>query len=132
MKRDFDLVVVGGAMAGAGVAALAAADSRTAGLRIALLEPKPVAAPVAGEPFDLRVSALSHASRQLLVKTGAWAAVEARGAAAYQRMVIWEERGDPAGRHLEAARCAVPSQSHALANTPASPAPGAGYGTSVP
>lgn len=98
MKRDFDLVVVGGAMAGAGVAALAAADSRTAGLRVALLEPKPVAAPAAGEPFDLRVSALSHASRQLLVKTGAWAAVQARGAAGYQRMVVWEERGDPGGR----------------------------------
>jgi 2-octaprenylphenol hydroxylase len=98
VKRDFDLVVVGGAMAGAGVAALAAADSRTAGLRVALLEPKPVAAPAAGEPFDLRVSALSHASRQLLVTTGAWAAVQARGAAGYQRMVVWEERGDPGGR----------------------------------
>lgn len=98
MKRDFDLVVVGGAMAGAGIAALAAADSRTGGLRIALLEPKPAAAPAAGEPFDLRVSALSHASRQLLVKTGAWAAVQARGVACYQRMVVWEERGDPGGR----------------------------------
>lgn len=98
MKRDFDLVVVGGAMAGAGIAALAAADSRTGGLRIALLEPNPVAAPAAGEPFDLRVSALSHVSRQLLVKTGAWAAVQARGVACYQRMVVWEERGDPDGR----------------------------------
>ncbi|MBX3702476.1 MAG: FAD-dependent monooxygenase [Steroidobacteraceae bacterium] len=97
MKRDFDLVVVGGAMAGAGVAALAAADARTQGMRIALLEPKPATAPGPGEPLDLRVSALSHASRQLLATTGSWAAVEARGAAAYQRMVIWEERGDPAG-----------------------------------
>jgi 2-octaprenylphenol hydroxylase len=98
MKHDFDLVVVGGAMAGAGVAALAAADSRTAGQRIALLEPKPAAAPAAADPLDLRVSALSHASRQLLVKTGAWTAVQARGACAYQRMVIWEERGEPTGR----------------------------------
>jgi 2-octaprenylphenol hydroxylase len=97
MKRDFDIVVVGGAMAGAGVAALAAAESRTARLRIALLEPKPAVAPAPQDPFDLRVSALSHASRQLLITTGAWSAVEARGAAYYQRMVIWEERSEPGG-----------------------------------
>ncbi len=41
MKRDFDVVVVGGAMAGAGSAALLAATPATAGLRIALVEPRP-------------------------------------------------------------------------------------------
>lgn len=98
MKHDFDVVIVGGAMAGAGAAALLACDARTSGLRIALLEPRPATAPLAGEPLDLRVSALSRASQQLLVKTGAWDAVLARGAAAYQRMVIWEERSEPGGR----------------------------------
>lgn len=97
MKRDFDVVVIGGAMAGAGTAALLAADARTAPLRIALLEPRPAVVPAPGEPLDLRVSALSHASRQLLVRTGAWGPVEARGAACYQRMVVWEERGEPGG-----------------------------------
>lgn len=65
MKRDFDVVVVGGAMAGAGAAALLAADARTAGLRVALLEPKPAAAPAPQEPLDLRVSALSRASQEI-------------------------------------------------------------------
>ncbi|MGE0465525.1 MAG: FAD-dependent monooxygenase [Steroidobacteraceae bacterium] len=97
MKRDFDVVIVGGAMAGAGFAALLAADPKTASLRVALIEPKPAAAPAAGDPLDLRVSALSRASQQLLERTGAWPAVVARGAAAYQRMVIWEQRADPAG-----------------------------------
>ncbi len=91
MKRDFDVVVVGGAMAGAGSAALLAATPATAGLRIALVEPRPVPAPAADAPLDIRVSALSRASQQLLERTGAWAAVAAR-AAAYRRMVIWEER----------------------------------------
>ena len=90
MKRDFDLVIVGGAMAGAGTAALLATNRGTAALRIALLEPKPVTAPAAGEPLDLRMSALSRASQRLLELTGAWPAVVARGAAAYQRMVVWE------------------------------------------
>ncbi len=98
MKRDFDVVVVGGAMAGAGAAALLAADARTAGMRVALLEPKPAAAPAPQEPLDLRVSALSRASQLLLVKAGAWPAVQARGAAAYQRMLIWESRGEPGSR----------------------------------
>jgi 2-polyprenylphenol 6-hydroxylase len=96
MKVDFDVVVVGGAMAGAGCAALLAATPATRDLRIALVEPRPAAMPPAGAPLDLRVSALSRASQQLLERTGAWPAVAAR-AAAYERMVIWEERQDPAG-----------------------------------
>jgi len=96
MKPDFDVVVVGGAMAGAGTAALLAATPATEGLRIALIEPRPATAPAADAPLDLRVSALSRSSQRLLECTGAWPAVAAR-AAAYQRMVIWEERQDPAG-----------------------------------
>ena len=96
MKRDFDVVVVGGAMAGAGTAALLAATPATAGLRIALVEPRPASLPAPDAPLDLRVSALSRASQELLERTGAWPAVAAR-AAAYRRMVVWEARQDPAG-----------------------------------
>jgi 2-octaprenylphenol hydroxylase len=94
MKRDFEVVVVGGAMAGAGTAALLAATPATARLRVALVEPRPATAPESGAPLDLRVSALSRASQRLLELTGAWPAVAAR-ACAYQRMVVWEERTDP-------------------------------------
>lgn len=96
MRADFDVVVVGGAMAGAGCAALLAAMPATRDLRIALVEPQPAALPPADAPLDLRVSALSRASQLLLERTGAWPAVAAR-AASYERMVIWEERQDPAG-----------------------------------
>ncbi len=119
MKRDFDLVIVGGAMAGAGAAALFAANPQTAALRIALLEPKPVTAPAAGEALDLRVSALSRASQRLLELTGAWPAVVARGAAAYQRMVVWEERATPDGPgalHFDAAELGEPDLGHIVEN----------------
>lgn len=96
MRPDFDVVVVGGAMAGAGTAALLAATLATERLRIALVEPRPATPPAADAPLDLRVSALSRSSQRLLERTGAWPAVAVR-AAAYQRMVIWEERQDPAG-----------------------------------
>jgi 2-octaprenylphenol hydroxylase len=119
MKRDFDLVIVGGAMAGAGAAALFAANPGTAALRIALLEPKPVSAPAAGEPLDLRVSALSRASQRLLERTGAWPAVVARGVVAYQRMVVWEERATPEGPgalHFDAAEMGEPDLGHIVEN----------------
>lgn len=119
MKPDFDIVVVGGAMAGAGLAALLAADPKTASLRIALVEPKPATPPAAGDPLDLRVSALSRASQRLLERTGAWPAVVARGAAGYQRMVIWEERMDPAGPGalvFDAAELGEPDLGHIAEN----------------
>ncbi len=119
MRRDFDLVIVGGAMAGAGAAALLATAQGTAGLRIALLESRPVAAPAAGAALDLRVSALSRASQRLLERTGAWPAVIARGAAAYQRMTIWEEQATPEGPgalHFDAAELGEPDLGHIVEN----------------
>jgi 2-octaprenylphenol hydroxylase len=114
MKRDFDVVVVGGAMAGAGAAALLAATPATAGLRVALVEPRPAAAPALGAPLDIRVSALSRASQQLLERTGAWAEVAAR-AAPYRRMVIWEmrQRADaPDALVFDAAELGEPDLGH--------------------
>jgi len=118
VKRDFDVVVVGGAMAGAGTAALLAATPATASLRIALVEPKPAMLPAAGAPLDLRVSALSRASQQLLERTGAWPAVACR-ACAYERMVVWEERMDPAGPQalvFDAAELGEPDLGHIAEN----------------
>jgi 2-octaprenylphenol hydroxylase len=119
MKRDFDVIVIGGAMAGAAAAALLAADAQTRALRIALVEPHPATPPAAADPFDLRVSALSRASQRLLERTGAWSAVQARGAAAYERMVVWDQRSDPAGPaalRFDAAELGEPDLGHIVEN----------------
>ena len=68
MVEQADLFIVGGGMVGAALAA-ALADS---GRRIVVLEQQ---APAAFDPAsapDLRVSAISPASRQLLQRIGAW------------------------------------------------------------
>ncbi len=119
MKRDFDVIVIGGAMAGAAAAALLATDPNTSSLRVALVEPRPAPSPGAADSFDLRVSALSRASQQLLERTGAWPAVQARGVAPYERMVVWEQRSDPAGPAtltFDAAELGEPDLGHVVEN----------------
>ncbi|WP_243409927.1 FAD-dependent monooxygenase [Pokkaliibacter plantistimulans] len=84
---DVDIVIVGGGMVGA---ALAAALGNTA-YRVVVLEqqlPEPF---TAEQPHDLRVSAISVASQQLLAEVGAWSAILAMRACPYRRMRVWEE-----------------------------------------
>jgi ubiquinone biosynthesis UbiH/UbiF/VisC/COQ6 family hydroxylase len=92
MKRDldFDVVIVGGGPVGAALAAALATTEATRGLAIALIEPQPISMPEPDAPLGLRVSALSHASRALVARVGAWARVSARGACAYERMMVWD------------------------------------------
>lgn len=114
-RPDFDIVVCGGGMVGAGCAALLANECRE--LRIAQLEPQ--APPVPAGDFDLRVSALSRASERLLGRLGAWDAVRARGAAPYRRMVVWDEAATPDGAgsiHFDAATLGEPDLGHIVEN----------------
>ena len=119
MKRDFDVVVAGGGMVGAACAALFGSYEPTSALRVAMLEPDPAIPPAAGEPLDLRVSALSRASQRLAERAGAWPQVVARGAAGYQRMVVWDERGEadgPGSIRFDAARLGQPDLGHIVEN----------------
>lgn len=119
MKHDFDIAIAGGGMVGAALAALLASRPDTSRLSIALLEPKPAAPPAAGDPLDLRVSALSRASQRLLERTGAWPAVAARGASPYRRMVVWDAADRPDGTgavRFDAAELAEPDLGHIVEN----------------
>lgn len=119
MKRDFDLIIAGGGMVGAGLAALLGAFRPTEDLRVAILEPRPVSFPGVEEAFDLRVSALSRASQRVLERVGAWPRVVERGVAPYQRMVVWDELGAP-GRagsiSFDAAELGEPDLGHIVEN----------------
>ncbi|MBM5812458.1 MAG: 2-octaprenyl-3-methyl-6-methoxy-1,4-benzoquinol hydroxylase [Gammaproteobacteria bacterium] len=119
MPRDFDVVIAGGGLTGAATAALLATWPPTAALRVAVLEPAPVLAPPAGAPLNLRVSLVSRSSEQLLRHCRAWDAVVARGAAACQRMVIWDEHGSAGGAGglvFAAADCGEPDLGHLVEN----------------
>ncbi len=86
MKSRYDILIVGGGMVGA---TLACALGNSA-LSVALLEhdfPQPFDA---DQPYDLRVSALSAASRSILQALGVWDGVVSRRLCPYKRMKVWE------------------------------------------
>jgi 3-demethoxyubiquinol 3-hydroxylase len=86
IMNQFDCVVVGGGMVGA-ASALTLADL---GLKVAIIEK---AAPAAFSPeqaFDLRVSAISLASEQLLKQLGAWQQLQQWRMCPYKRLGVWE------------------------------------------
>lgn len=97
-RNDFDVVIVGGGMVGACVAALMARDERLAGRSVAVVEPSAPRAPSAGA-VDLRVSALSRASERILRHAGAWPLIEPE-ACPYSDMVVWDAAGRRDGRDV--------------------------------
>ena len=118
-RRDFDVLIAGAGMVGAGLAALLATDAATRALRIALVDPQPALAPLPGEPLDVRVSALSRAGERVLRQCGAWPLLAPRRPCAYERMVIWDSGAAVGGRDtlvFDAAEVGEPNLGHIVEN----------------
>ena len=90
MKEEFDVVIVGGGMVGAAVACCLGGSS----LRIAVIEEQAPEAFSSEQSHDLRVSALSIASKSILDTVGAWTGVVSRRCCPFRRMRVWESSGD--------------------------------------
>lgn len=90
MKEDFDVVIVGGGMVGAAVACSLGGSA----LKVAVIESLPPQAFALDQPHDLRVSALSIASKNILETVGAWDGVVSRRLCPFRRMRVWETAGD--------------------------------------
>ncbi len=119
MKPDFDIVIVGGGMVGACVAALLAAERDLADLRIALLEAKPPAQAPADSDVDLRVSAVSPASQNILEAVNAWSRIGEPCLSPYSDMTVWDSRARPHGAgslHFSASATSEPYLGHIVEN----------------
>lgn len=84
--KQFDVAVVGGGMVGA-ASALSLAQL---GLTVAIIEKQEPATFSPEQPYDLRVSAISLASEQLLERLGAWQCIKGSRVCPYRRLGVWE------------------------------------------
>jgi ubiquinone biosynthesis UbiH/UbiF/VisC/COQ6 family hydroxylase len=103
--RSIDVVVVGGGVTAAVMASLLVARKVVSPERIALVgEMTPLGAPAGRAPalaaadWDLRVFALSPASRRLLDMAGAWPLLPQDRRSDYERMCVWDAQARPDGR----------------------------------
>ena len=90
MNEKFDVVIVGGGMVGAAVACSLGGSL----LKVAVIENSPPAPYTPDQPHDMRVSALSIASKNILETVGAWEGVVNRRFCPFRKMRVWETTGD--------------------------------------
>ncbi|MFP4146424.1 MAG: UbiH/UbiF/VisC/COQ6 family ubiquinone biosynthesis hydroxylase [Halorhodospira sp.] len=87
--RTHDIVIVGGGMVGAALAA----DFGQRGWQVGLVEETPPQPVDPAGPYRLRVSALNHASIGYLDRLGAWERVTATRSCPYDRLSVWADEG---------------------------------------
>ncbi|HEV2332502.1 MAG TPA: UbiH/UbiF/VisC/COQ6 family ubiquinone biosynthesis hydroxylase [Gammaproteobacteria bacterium] len=110
-SNNFDVVIVGGGVVGAALAC-ALKDSS---LSIALLDTQPAAAFDPKAEVDLRVFALSRASRRILESVGAWEAIAAARVSPYREMHVWDARGE-GSIHFDSAELGEPELGYIVEN----------------
>jgi len=89
MNEVFDIVIVGGGMAGCALAC-ALADTH---YKIAMIDNQTPQTFSADNFFDPRVVALSMASREFLSALGVWDVIAAQRISAFDRMQVWDGDG---------------------------------------
>jgi 2-octaprenylphenol hydroxylase len=104
MRRsaEFEVLVTGGGVTAAAMAALLMARGLAPAGRVAVIAERPLTerAPADGTPhaaWDLRVFALSRASQRLLTACGAWQNLPAERMCAFERMCVWDFAGTADG-----------------------------------
>lgn len=90
MKELFDVIIVGGGMVGATLACALGGCH----LKVAIIEQSPPLPFAPDQPHDLRVSALSIASKNILSTIGAWQGIVDKRLCPFRRMRVWESAGD--------------------------------------
>jgi 2-octaprenylphenol hydroxylase len=120
VKERFDIVIAGAGMMGLTAAALLARSACAGQLRLTIVDAgKPPKFDVAGD-IDLRVSAISPGSAQLLGDAGVWPGIRSLRACPFVSMRVWDADGSVDGAEtlrFDAADLAVPELGCIVENT---------------
>ncbi|GAB6043265.1 UbiH/UbiF/VisC/COQ6 family ubiquinone biosynthesis hydroxylase [Endothiovibrio diazotrophicus] len=111
MSHDYDILIIGGGMVGAAIAA-ALGDST---LRVAVVETFAPQEVDLTDIADLRASALTRASENILRRVKAWEGVIGRRASPYQRMHVWDASGNGM-IHFDCEELGEPNLGHIVEN----------------
>ena len=109
--QHYDVLIVGGGMVGY---ALACALGNTS-LRVALIESNAADHQWPDDSFDLRVSAITHASQNFLNDIGVWPSIATDRMSAYQEMHVWDAGGN-GHIHFDCADIGEPNLGHIIEN----------------
>ncbi len=89
-QQRFEVIIVGGGIVGATTACALA----LAGVEVALLDMFNPQRQWTDDSVDIRVSALTRASQNILETIGAWEGIVQRGVCAYKDMRVWDAKAD--------------------------------------
>ncbi|BAU50167.1 2-octaprenyl-3-methyl-6-methoxy-1,4-benzoquinol hydroxylase [Sulfurifustis variabilis] len=110
-SAEYDVVIVGGGMVGATLACTLGGSL----LKVAVLERQAPGTPP-GDDYDLRVSAITLASRTLFESIGAWPGIERRRVSCVREMRVWDAGGS-GEIHFAAAEMGEDCLAHIVENS---------------
>ena len=108
---DYDLIIAGGGMVGS---TLACALGQ-AGFSVALVETRAPTRDWPSDEVDLRVSALTRASQQILQNLGVWQRMCSLRVSPYREMRVWDATGSGT-IHFDSAAIGEPDLGHIVEN----------------
>jgi 2-octaprenylphenol hydroxylase len=121
VNERFDIVIAGAGMVGLTVAALLAKSSCARRLRIVVLDAGNAPQFEAeGAEVDMRVSAISPGSAEILNETGVWDEIRRQRACPFRAMRVWDADGSadgPETLRFDAADLAVTELGHIVENS---------------
>ena len=107
--NQFDVVIIGAGIVGA----TAACALGEAGVRVALIEARPLAGDADDGVRDARVFAITRASQRIFEALGVWEPIMARGAYPFSDMEVWDAGGTGA-IHFDCADIGEPCLGHMI------------------
>jgi 2-octaprenylphenol hydroxylase len=112
MTQHYDVIIIGG-----GIVGLTFACSLSSQLSIAALESK-ISNPInSTDHYDLRVSAINHASQQIFSKINAWDAMQQIRVSPFRGMQVWDVNGGDGYIEFDCTQIAESTLGHIIENS---------------